>query len=302
MWSWSGASTFFPICCQIEVFSSLVACHFIKGRKRSLAVLSFTFSVLPQVRQLAIDFDLPTAKRPDSQGLCFLGEISLSSFFQHHLGESQGAVLHFPSCFQVGVHAGLWNYTIGQKKGITPCIDVKRLRKGEQHVCRYLGQPRSQSHFKSQEGYRHYDLSQKHSALSQQEQRKGERGEALEAGYLDEDVNTNGGSQDSSVHTPQQQNGKRDSPPTPTSTPGGQEQGHSGASKVPKERERTEEGRKEKEENEGEKITHREERQKTPGVTVGVSLQPQVITKSHENDESQDRREKEKETKKENAC
>ncbi|KFH10110.1 tRNA methyl transferase [Toxoplasma gondii VAND] len=82
-----------------------------------------------EVRRLAAALDLPTARRQDSQGLCFLGNLSLSFFFRHFLGSSTGPVLHFPSCLALGSHDGLWNFTVGQRKGVTPCIDVARVRR-----------------------------------------------------------------------------------------------------------------------------------------------------------------------------
>ncbi|CBZ54930.1 putative tRNA methyltransferase domain-containing protein [Neospora caninum Liverpool] len=82
-----------------------------------------------EVRRLAAGLALPTASRRDSQGLCFLGKLPLSLFFQHFLGSSPGPVLHFPSCLALGTHGGLWNFTVGQRKGVTPCIDVGRIRK-----------------------------------------------------------------------------------------------------------------------------------------------------------------------------
>ncbi|KEP61313.1 UNVERIFIED_CONTAM: tRNA methyl transferase [Hammondia hammondi] len=81
-----------------------------------------------EVRRLAAALELPTARRQDSQGLCFLGNLSLSLFFRHFLGSSTGPVLHFPSCLALGSHDGLWNFTVGQRKGVTPCIDVARVR------------------------------------------------------------------------------------------------------------------------------------------------------------------------------
>ncbi|PFH33914.1 tRNA methyl transferase [Besnoitia besnoiti] len=81
-----------------------------------------------EVRRLAASLALPTASRRDSQGLCFLGELPLSLFFQHFLGSAPGPVLHFPSCLALGSHAGLWNFTLGQRKNVTPCLDVARVR------------------------------------------------------------------------------------------------------------------------------------------------------------------------------
>jgi tRNA-specific 2-thiouridylase len=73
----------------------------------------------PEIRQIAASFGLPTASRKDSQDLCFLAGDDYRNFLQRnaaemlHPGEivtAEGRVL--------GMHGGLANYTIGQRKGL----------------------------------------------------------------------------------------------------------------------------------------------------------------------------------------
>mmetsp|Transcript_46989 Transcript_46989/g.110659 ORF Transcript_46989/g.110659 Transcript_46989/m.110659 type:complete len:88 (-) Transcript_46989:4-267(-) len=71
-----------------------------------------------QVRELAAEFDLPTQKRKDSQGICFLGKLRFEDFVGHHLGEQPGPVIDFHSGKEIGEHKGLWYHTIGQRKGL----------------------------------------------------------------------------------------------------------------------------------------------------------------------------------------
>jgi len=71
-----------------------------------------------QVRELAREFDLPTQKRKDSQGICFLGKLKFEDFVGHHLGENPGPVVDFHTGRELGEHRGLWFYTIGQRKGL----------------------------------------------------------------------------------------------------------------------------------------------------------------------------------------
>lgn len=69
-----------------------------------------------EVRVLADKLGLPNAKRPDSQGLCFLGDISLDDMLQHELGLTPGSVLD-ENGEVVGTHRGAALYTQGQRHG-----------------------------------------------------------------------------------------------------------------------------------------------------------------------------------------
>lgn len=71
-----------------------------------------------QVRMLANKYQLPTAQRKDSQGLCFLGKISFRDFLKAHLGSKEGDFIEAESGQVIGKHSGFWNYTIGQRKGL----------------------------------------------------------------------------------------------------------------------------------------------------------------------------------------
>ncbi|KAL8273031.1 hypothetical protein Esti_003084 [Eimeria stiedai] len=82
-----------------------------------------------QVRQLALRWRLPSAQRPDSQGLCFLGPLPVAPFLMHLLGTKGGPVLHFPSGAPVGRHEGLWSFTAGQQRGVVPLLDPRLCRR-----------------------------------------------------------------------------------------------------------------------------------------------------------------------------
>ncbi|HMY80867.1 MAG TPA: tRNA 2-thiouridine(34) synthase MnmA [Candidatus Absconditabacterales bacterium] len=69
------------------------------------------------VRQLAHEIGLPNADRKDSQGLCFVGKISMSEFLQSRLGAQPGAIV-LEDGTVVGTHQGVYQYTIGQRKHI----------------------------------------------------------------------------------------------------------------------------------------------------------------------------------------
>lgn len=72
-----------------------------------------------QVREMAMDFGLPVAKRGDSQDLCFLGGGDYQSFMMRHAPEvaNPGPITNLDG-EQLGQHQGLAFYTIGQRKGL----------------------------------------------------------------------------------------------------------------------------------------------------------------------------------------
>lgn len=71
-----------------------------------------------QVRELAQAYDLPTASRKDSQGICFLGKFSFADFVRHHCGISRGPLVEYETGKIMGEHDGFFYYTIGQRQGI----------------------------------------------------------------------------------------------------------------------------------------------------------------------------------------
>jgi tRNA-specific 2-thiouridylase len=102
-----------------------------------------------EVREIAKKMDLITAEKKDSQGLCFVGKVSLPVFLQQQLAIKPGKVIEIPSNFQpfaaysaipktlehvedlsadfvykesdgieVAKHQGAHFYTIGQRRGL----------------------------------------------------------------------------------------------------------------------------------------------------------------------------------------
>ncbi len=71
----------------------------------------------PEVRALARKYNLSTAAKPDSQGICFIGEINLREFLKNYIPAERGPVLT-ASGKKVGEHEGLAFYTIGQREGL----------------------------------------------------------------------------------------------------------------------------------------------------------------------------------------
>ena len=71
-----------------------------------------------EVRQIAIDMNLPSAHRPDSQGICFLGKINYNDFIRGSIGENPGEIIELETGKVLGEHKGFWFHTIGQRRGL----------------------------------------------------------------------------------------------------------------------------------------------------------------------------------------
>ncbi len=72
----------------------------------------------PVVRKMAEKFGLSTAKKKDSQGICFIGKVSMKDFLKHYIEEKSGDVLNEKGTV-IGQHSGVSFYTIGQRHGFS---------------------------------------------------------------------------------------------------------------------------------------------------------------------------------------
>ena len=71
-----------------------------------------------EVRLIAEREHLASARRKDSQGICFLGKINYNDYLRRYLGEQPGNVIELETGRKIGEHRGLWFHTIGQRKGL----------------------------------------------------------------------------------------------------------------------------------------------------------------------------------------
>ena len=72
----------------------------------------------PEVREIAKEYDLVTAKKKDSTGICFIGERNFKHFLKNYLPNQPGDIVDIDTNKVVGKHTGLMYYTIGQRRGL----------------------------------------------------------------------------------------------------------------------------------------------------------------------------------------
>lgn len=70
-----------------------------------------------KIRQIAKRAKLPTAEKPDSQGICFIGEVNIAEFLKTQIKPKKGDIITTDGK-KIGTHDGVYYYTIGQRKGI----------------------------------------------------------------------------------------------------------------------------------------------------------------------------------------
>ena len=70
----------------------------------------------PEARALAQQRNLPVADKKDSQGICFIGKISMSDFLRNHVPDRPGPIVDTEGKVR-GEHLGLHLYTLGQRRG-----------------------------------------------------------------------------------------------------------------------------------------------------------------------------------------
>ena len=91
-------------------------------RPASVARMRFPLGGLtkPQVRALADEADLPVARTPDSQDLCFLAGTGRSAFLERHGGlvDRPGPIRDAETGETLGEHRGAHLYTLGQRRGL----------------------------------------------------------------------------------------------------------------------------------------------------------------------------------------
>lgn len=95
----------------------------------------------PEVRKLAKEYDLATADKKDSTGICFIGERDFNEFLSNYLPAKPGNMVTTDGQI-MGKHQGLMYHTIGQRRGLgigglgeAWFVCGKNLEKNELIVC-----------------------------------------------------------------------------------------------------------------------------------------------------------------------
>jgi len=90
----------------------------IEGWQLKKAIFPIGHYMKDEVRRIAEEQHLVSAKRKDSQGICFLGKLNYNDYVRRYLGEKTGDVVELETGKRLGEHKGLWFHTIGQRKGL----------------------------------------------------------------------------------------------------------------------------------------------------------------------------------------
>jgi len=96
--------------------------YFLHGlRQEELALVRFPLGELSktQVRAIARERGLPTADKPESMEVCFVGETKLADFLEAHgVARARGEIVDVEGRV-LGEHAGVHRFTVGQRKGLS---------------------------------------------------------------------------------------------------------------------------------------------------------------------------------------
>ena len=71
-----------------------------------------------EVRAKAAEFDLSTAAKHDSQGICFIGTVGIKDFLKQYVQTEPGGIIERETGKVLGHHDGALFYTFGQRHGL----------------------------------------------------------------------------------------------------------------------------------------------------------------------------------------
>lgn len=91
--------------------------HAVHGSKIAKTLFPVGELEKPVVRKIAEKYDLITAKKKDSTGICFIGERRFKDFLKQYIPAQKGEI-YSDDGMLLGQHDGLMYYTIGQRGGI----------------------------------------------------------------------------------------------------------------------------------------------------------------------------------------
>src|SRR5580698_8155914 len=91
--------------------------HAVQRADLSQALMPIGAYTKAQVRERARSAGLPVFDKPDSTGICFIGERPFREFLRQYLDETPGRI-ESPGGEYLGTHCGLAFYTLGQRGGL----------------------------------------------------------------------------------------------------------------------------------------------------------------------------------------
>jgi len=91
--------------------------HAVSGKQLNKSLFPVGELEKPEVRRLAEEHDLATAKKKDSTGICFIGERRFKDFLEQYLPAKPGKIQTEDGTV-IGEHSGLMYYTMGQRQGL----------------------------------------------------------------------------------------------------------------------------------------------------------------------------------------
>jgi tRNA-specific 2-thiouridylase len=70
-----------------------------------------------EVREIAKKYNLPTAEKKESMGICFVGQVKLKEFLSQYLKPKEGKIIDTQGRI-LGTHPGYFYFTEGQRHGL----------------------------------------------------------------------------------------------------------------------------------------------------------------------------------------
>ncbi|WP_328284466.1 tRNA 2-thiouridine(34) synthase MnmA [Paenibacillus tarimensis] len=92
--------------------------HALSQEQLSKAMFPIGHLPKPEVRRIAEEAGLATAKKKDSTGVCFIGERNFKEFLSNYLPAKPGSMIDVRTGDIKGRHDGLMYYTLGQRQGL----------------------------------------------------------------------------------------------------------------------------------------------------------------------------------------
>ena len=90
--------------------------YVLKQEELSRLILPLGVKKKPEVREMAKMLNLPAAKRPESQEICFIGDNNYCTFMEGLAEKMEGRIIDVETGKTVGSHKGIHLYTVGQRK------------------------------------------------------------------------------------------------------------------------------------------------------------------------------------------